>query len=89
MNSIMFRQFAAQGLRSLSFAAFLCASTILGAAQRTDSFASVLPSYLQGIRSNPLTSDEVFDIFHSKEPMAKSTAKVAMFPGGAAGSISK
>ena len=79
MGPIMFLQCAAEGLRSFSFVAFLCASTIVGAAQPTDSFASVLPSYLQGTESNPLTSDDVFDMFHSKEPMAKSTTKVAMY----------
>lgn len=78
MNSIMSRRFAAQGLRSLSFVAFLCASTILSAAQHTDPFAFVLPSYLQGSGSNPLTSEDVFDMFHSKEPVAKSAAKVGM-----------
>jgi hypothetical protein len=81
MYSVMSRPFITQDLRSLSFVAFLCASTMLGAAQRTDPFASVLPAYLQGTRSNPLTSDEVFDIFHSKETVAKSTTKVGMlFP---------
>ena len=81
MNSIISRRFAAQDLRSLSFFAFLCASTTLGAAQPTAPFASALPAYLQGIRSNPLTSDEVFDIFHSKETVAQSTTKVGMlFP---------
>jgi len=79
MRSLMFRQFPLPGLPSIGLLSLLCASTILAAAPDTDPFASVLPSYLQGIRSNPLTSDEVFDIFHSKEPMAKSTTKVAMF----------
>src|SRR6266404_2462739 len=81
MKLIISRRFTAQDLRSLSFVAFLCASTFLGAAQPTDPFASVLPAYLQGIRSNPLTSDEVFDIFHSKETLARSTTEVGMlFP---------
>ncbi|MEO5717264.1 MAG: peroxidase family protein [Chthoniobacterales bacterium] len=81
MNTILSRRFTARDLRSLSFVAFLCASTVLGAAQPTDPFASVLPAYLQGTKSNPLTSDDVFDLFHSKETVAKSTAQVGMlFP---------
>lgn len=85
MYSTMTRQFAPYGLRSFGLLGFLCASAILSAAPSTDSFDSVLPSYLQGIRSNQLTSDQVFDIFHSKEPLAKSTteAPILFFPAGA------
>ena len=80
MNSITSRRFA-RDLRSLGLVAFLCTSTILCAAQRTDPFASVLPAYLQGVTSNPLTSDEVFDMFHSKETVAKSATRVGiLFP---------
>jgi peroxidase len=81
MKSMMSRRFTAQDLRSLGFVAFLGAATIVGAAERTSPFASVLPAYLQGNSTNALTSDEVFDIFHSKEPMAKSSTKVGiLFP---------
>ncbi len=79
MNSTMFRRFAAEGLRSAGFIAFICASTVVGAAQPTVSFDSFLPSYLQGSASTPLTADDVFDMFHSKEPMAKATTKVALY----------
>jgi len=61
--------------------AFFCASTFLGAAQRTDSAASVLPFYLQGAGSHSPTFSDVFDMFHSQEPVAKSATKVGMlFP---------
>ena len=79
MHAIISRQIAPCGLWSLSLFAFLCASTILSAAQNTEPFAPLLPAYLQGTKSNPLTSDEVFDMFHSKEPLAKVKTKVEVF----------
>ncbi len=79
MCSLMFRQFPLRRLPSIGLLSLLCASTMLAATPSEDPFVLALPAYLQGTTSSPLTSEQVFDIFHSKEPMAKSTSKVAGF----------
>jgi hypothetical protein len=76
---IKFRQVVPNSLRSMRPLGFVCASTIVAAAPGMDSFSSVLPPYLKGMKSNSPVSEQVFDAFHSKEPLTKSTAEVPMF----------